>query len=193
MRVGGWAAAGVFTLCAAAGCAGTPSEPGWGSGGPMLTPPEHTWFVTRDPGDTFTDGLERLRLDGTVDGVVDRVELVMRGGDEDAVELVGALVAGEDRKVGSWQLSDGFPPEKPGKFGPLVEADGAPLPAGGLGSLLLVGMRPTGTEYAVRDGVNVYYTVDGDRYVTFLPASVVFCPPSGDEDDCVAKWEAEND
>ena len=148
-------------------------SPEWQSGGPVRLPVKHGYVVRYQVGQVFTDGLERVKLNGNSPAVLRNVEI--SGPSADHFRMVGVMVAGPQRKLGSWEVSDGFPPQKAG-LGKLVPGIGASLATGNVGSLLLVGLEVTKPGLAIRTGLKVFYTVDGKRYVVQYPASIANCP-----------------
>ncbi|MCW2792311.1 MAG: hypothetical protein JWO76_1409, partial [Nocardioides sp.] len=134
---------------------GDPSADGAVKGDALRVPPFHAWVVDYPLGTTFTDGLERLVNTGSDPATIRRVELL---GDDVPFEIVGAMYAGEHRKVGSLQLSKGFPPDRPGLLGPVQPLEGAVVePDDELGLELLLGLRVIEEGYAERTGIRVYY------------------------------------
>ncbi|HEX3929671.1 MAG TPA: hypothetical protein VHW64_03135 [Nocardioides sp.] len=65
--------------------------------GPVEIPNPHGYVVRYQVGQVFTDGVERVRLQGSRLAVLRKVE-----------------IAGPHRRPGSWEVSDGYPPTKPG-------------------------------------------------------------------------------
>jgi hypothetical protein len=100
-------------------------------------PHAHGYVVRYKAGQVFTDGLDRVLISGDEPGVLQKVEIT--GPSVDHFQVVGVMVAGPHRRLGSWELSHGFPPTRPG-LEKLVPAAGAPLPTGRVGSLLLIGL-----------------------------------------------------
>jgi hypothetical protein len=157
----------------------------WASDGPVRTPDPHASYLHFGPGEVFTYGLERVLLDGDLDGRLVKVEVVGAG---DHVEFLGARLAGPDRRVGSIQLIPGYPPANP-DLGTLVPAAGATLTRSRVGHELLVGLRVLEAGFATVRGLRIYYTVGGDRFQAFYDAQLVFCPDDITEDACVTQHE----
>jgi len=166
----------------------------WVEGGPLRVPDQNGYVVRYESGEVFTDGFQRLLLEGKAPGVLERVELV--GPDADHFEVVGILLAGPDREVGSVQVYDGFDgsatdPAVRG-LGRLVPAEGADLATGKTGSVLQIGMRVVKPGLAVRSGIRVYYSVGETRYSAFQPGGVVVCPDGRTDEQCFnalfAEW-----
>ncbi|MFT3872482.1 MAG: hypothetical protein QM714_07525 [Nocardioides sp.] len=146
---------------------------GWRGDGPVRMPFTHGYVVRYDVGDVFTDGMERILLSGDQPGVLRRVE--MTGPDADHFRVVGILLAGPHRKVGSYQVVSGFPPDVKG-LGTLVSAEGADLATGKVGSLLLIGLEVVKPGLAIRTGVRLYYTVGDEKYTLEYQAAIANCP-----------------
>lgn len=160
---------------------------GWTEGGPVRLPWAHSWVVRKDVGDVFTDGMERILLTGDQPATLRRVEIV--GPSADHFKVVGVLLAGPHRKIGSWQLGDGFPAQIPRRFGPhplgkLVPAEGARLAPGKVGSALQIGLKVVKPGLGIRSGVRLYYTAGEQRYTVLYPAAIANCPPSMTDDAC---------
>lgn len=113
-------------------------SPEWSSDGPVRLPNEHGYVVRYQVGYVFTDGLERIKLDGSRSAVLRKVEIT--GPSADHFSIVGVSVAGPHRRLGSWEVSDGYPPHKPG-LGKLLPGKNAPLATGTVGSVLLIGLK----------------------------------------------------
>jgi hypothetical protein len=153
-----------------------PSAGGTVAGGPLRAPDEHGWAVSRVLGSTFTDGFETLELRGHQDARLVAVTLV---GDP-AVKLVGVSLVRLHRGLGSIEYMPTYPPHS----GDLPQRDvvagaiGKPItPIGrtGLDWELLLGIRVTALGRHERDGINVVYSVHGQRYQQFLPAKLAVC------------------
>lgn len=155
--------------------------PEWSSDGPVRLPFEHGYVIRYRVGEVFTDGLERIKLEGNEPAVLRRVEIT--GPSADHFRIVGVMVAGPHRRLGSWQVSDGYPPRKPG-LGELLPVKDAPLATGIVGSLLLIGLKVVKPGLGVRTGVRVFYTVGDRRYTALLPASIANCPGGMSTDQC---------
>lgn len=188
MRLVGAATLGVAALAGALVGLVYDIEPDglWTDGGPLRVPDQNGYVVRYSTGEVFTDGYQRLLLEGDGPGVLRRVELV--GPDADHFEVVGVLLAGPDRKVGSIQVYDGFgdsatDPALRG-LGTLVPAEGAELAPGRTGSVLQIGMRVVKPGLAVRSGVRIFYSVGDNRYSAFQPGGVVVCPEGRTDDQC---------
>jgi len=148
---------------------------GWHAGGPVQMPFGHGYVVRYDVGDVFTDGMERILLSGDQPGVLRRVEIT--GPDVDHFRVVGILLAGPHRKVGSYQVIKGFPPQVKG-LGTLVPAAGADLATGKVGSVLQIGLEVVKPGLAIRTGVRLYYTVGDEKYTVEFQAAIANCPRS---------------
>jgi hypothetical protein len=155
--------------------------PEWSSDGPVRLPNEHGYVVRYQVGDVFTDGLERIKLDGGQSAVLRRVEIT--GPSADHFSIVGVMVAGPHRRLGSWEFSDGYPPHKPG-LGELVPAKNAPLATAIVGSVLLIGLKVVKPGLGIRTGVRVFYTVGDRKYTALLPASIANCPDGMSTNRC---------
>jgi hypothetical protein len=148
-------------------------------------PFEHGYVVRYGVGQVFTDGLERIKLTGSQSAVLRRVQIT--GPSVDHFQVVGVEVAGPHRRIGSWEVSDGFPPHKPG-LGKLVPGVGAQLAPGLMGSVLLIGLKVVKPGLGIRTGVKVYYTVGDRKYVAVLPASIANCPHGMTLDQCQSAY-----
>lgn len=151
-----------------------------------MLPFEHGYVVRYHVGEVFTDGMERIKLTGDQPATLRRVEIV--GPSVDHFKVVGVLLAGPHRKIGSWQLADGFPAQirghGPHPLGKLVPAEGARLAPGMVGSVLEIGLQVVKPGLAIRSGVRLYYTAGGQRYTVLLPASIANCPPTMTDEAC---------
>jgi hypothetical protein len=179
-RLIGLAAAATLAVAAVATYAYTRS-PGWEPGGPVEVPVAHGYVVRYQVGQVFTDGLERVKLRGSQPAVLRKIEI--SGPSADHFKVVGVMIAGPNRKLGSWEVSDGFPPTKPG-LGPLVPGIGARLAPGKVGSLLLIGLKVVKPGLGIRTGLSVFYSIGDKNYVAKYPASVANCPPSMSDMQC---------
>jgi hypothetical protein len=143
--------------------------------GPVPAGPEHGFSVTRPTGTVLTDGFEVLYVEGEAPAVISDVELVNAEG----FRLVGAMVAGADRKFDAVQLVDRWPPVADELDGvELVDAIGAtlsPTSENERGWELFLGIEVTGEGLLIRDGVRVDYEVDGHLFTVELPAQLVVC------------------
>jgi hypothetical protein len=148
-------------------------------------PFEHGYVVRYRVGDVFTDGLERIKLEGTQPAVLRNVEIT--GPSADHFSIVGVMVAGPHRRLGSWQVSDGFPPHKAG-LGELIPAKNAPLATGIVGSVLLIGLKIVKPGLGIRTGVRVFYTIGDRKYTALLPAAIANCPGRMSTDQCQAAY-----
>lgn len=162
---------------------------GWSSDGPVVLPFDHGYVARYGEGDVFTDGFERIRLSGSRPGVLEKVELV--GPDVDRLEIVGVLLAVPERDLGSYQVAPGYPPRHPEveALGTLVEAEGAPLATGKVGSVMQIGIKVLDPGLLVRTGVRIYYTVDGERYTALLPGAISVCPDAMSDDECTDAFQ----
>lgn len=157
--------------------------PEWPTNGPARPPWPHGYVVRYRVGQVFTDGLERVKLKGERPGILRRVEITGPGADH--FQMIGLMVAGPHRRLGSWEVSDGFPPHKPG-LGQLMPGERAPLATGPVGTVLLIGLKVVKPGLGIRDGVRVYYTVDGHQYSVNFSAGIVNCPRSMTTDHCLS-------
>lgn len=173
----------------AAACVACSGDPVGGASGALRHSDEHVAYIPYAEypvGTVFTDGLERLiPTEGPV--TVTGVEWL---GSQDSAAEVGWKVAGPGRDFGSVQVSPGFPPTDPG-FGPLTDAVGTEISDTGAGHLLLVGIEVVSDGYSVREGIRVTTERDGVTYADDLPAVLVFCGADLTEDQCVARYEAD--
>ncbi|HVQ18083.1 MAG TPA: hypothetical protein VMT27_03485 [Actinomycetes bacterium] len=164
----------------------TDNDDSWTSGGPVRVPFKHGYVVRYGVGDVFSDGMERIKLVGNQPGVLSRVEIT--GPSADHFQVVGVLLAGPHRRIGSWQVAPGFPPQIPGQgkhpLGTLVPAQGAPLATGDVGSVLEIGLKVVKPGLGIRTGVRLFYTVNGKRYTVELPASIANCPTGMTVEQC---------
>ena len=155
--------------------------PEWSSAGPVRLPHEHGYVVRYRVGEVFTDGLDRVMLDGHQRAVLRKVEIT--GPSADHFRIVGVMVAGPHRRLGSWQVSTGFPPHKPG-LGRLVPGTDAPLATGIVGNVLLIGLKVVKPGLGIRTGIRVFYTVGSRKYTALLPASIANCPDKMSDSQC---------
>ena len=157
------------------------------AGGPLSRDVAYASIV---PGDepVFTDGQVRLMLQGDEPATVTKV--TSNGGD-DVFELIGAKVAGPDRRRGAVQYRPTWPPA-PSAFGPsTVDATGAVIEPisqtrGKLGYELLLGYRLKETEAFgdPRRSVTIEYTVAGTAFSYTEDAVLVMCPGDGRDLQC---------
>ena len=166
---------------------GNEDTAGWTEGGPVRLPFEHGYLVRYHVGEVFTDGMERIKLEGDQPAVLRRVEIV--GPSVDHFKVVGVLLAGPHRKIGSWQVADGFPSGVSG-LGKLVPAEGARLAPGMVGSVLQIGLQVVKPGLGIRSGVRLYYTVGGRRHTVLYPASIANCPRSMTDEACQDAYPA---
>lgn len=142
-------------------------------GGPDRLPNPAVYLVEFETGTTFSDGFDRVLLSSSGGATLEGVEIL---GGNNYFDLVGIKVAGPDRRIGSIQFDEEYPPQRPG-LGKLVDGDGAVLEPGPVGSLLLVGMKVVGEGPGSRTGLRVTYSYEGTRYYQDHPSAVVNCPP----------------
>ena len=174
MRLASLLLAGVSLLAASCGGEGgaAPSQPfGFAS--------TQTGFaVKKAQRKVFTDG--SLPLQNTGDRPVRIVDVELEDG-APGLELVGAMIAGLDRKVGTTQIIDEYPP-RGADLGPLQEAKGFVIPAGpryaGGGVELLLGIRKTVPGRATRRAVVVTYEVNGKRGKARFGYTLAVCDPA---------------
>ena len=159
---------------------------GRASDGPIEAPDFHGTIVRGQSGERFTDGFEVLRVAGDKPAIITSVRSV---GADSTLKLLGAKIAGPDRKLGAWTYLPNWPPTKPA-LGPLVDAEGAHLlprsEIDGKGYELLIGYELGEiSEMSTRTRVEVDYTVDGKDYVFRSPAALTFCPDNNSDDECL--------
>ncbi len=160
---------------------------GWQIGGPVRMPPAHGYVVRYDVGDVFTDGMERILLTGDQPGVLRRVEITGPGVDH--FQVVGILLAGPHRKIGSYQVIEGFPPAVKG-LATLAPAEGADLATGKTGSVLQIGLKVVKPGLAIRTGVRLYYTVGDEKYTIEYQAAIANCPRGMSTGRCQRAYRA---
>ena len=177
-------AAIVVTLSAVllAGCGGSPS-----TDGPLRVPKEHgSSTAPLEVGQVFTDAYEILVVNGENPVTIKEVSL---SGADPQMELVGTLIAGEERSENI--VGDTVFPPKNFDLGPLTEAEGAILlpksqqPAGSAGFTdyeLILGIRVTEPGLWKRTGVRVLYEAGGREYLWESPAELVACTKEFSED-----------
>ncbi len=168
----------------------------WSTDGPLILPHLNGFVVRYEVGDVFTDGYQRVKLEGDQPGVLEKVELVGPGMDH--FEVLGILLAGPKRRTGALTAYDGFSahPTDPiaRGFGKLVPAEGARLPPGGHRDVVLqIGLKVVKPGLAVRSGVRLYYTVGGKKYMAYQQGSMVLCPDDMTSEECndamYKEWE----
>lgn len=180
--------AGLVSVAACTALAGTPAG---GAAplrdGPLESTSAHAWAIGKPVGETFTDGLEALEFAGAEPAKLVRVRML---GDE-GLELVGVGLATPERRFGSVQLMDGFPPTHRDLTASAVLEDGFGVPLAGstragIGWELLLGIRAREPGRLVRTGIEVTYTVGEETYVEVIPAALAVCAspsngtPTGD-------------
>lgn len=181
-------------VVAVGGCSSAPERQGPMPDGPMIEPKDgHSWTVPARLGREFTDGLEVLQVAGTKPARITRVESI---GGEKVLEVLGARLAGPGRTLGFTQYFDSWPPRSPEIEGQVVDAKGAILhpkrkrtrgPVGSTSYELLVGYRFLRDDFAVRQHLNIHYTVGGKAYVSRQPARLIVCPTDMTEQSCFAR------
>lgn len=159
--------------------------------GPLREPSSHGSLVEGRPvGARITDGFEHLALYGDLDATILDVRSI---GGEEALEFLGAYVAGPERRYAAWVQLEGFPPTKPA-LGPIVPAVGAVIKPRhetrgkpGIGYELLLGYEVLDdSRIAARTLVEVDYRVGAMLYTWRSPAALVYCPEHlVDGDVCV--------
>ena len=166
---------------------GNEDTAGWTEGGPVRSPFEHGYLVQppRRRGVHRRYGTDQL--EGDQPAVLRRVEIV--GPSVDHFKVVGVLLAGPHRKIGSWQVADGFPSGVSG-LGKLVPAEGARLAPGMVGSVLQIELQVVKPGLGIRSGVRLYYTVGGRRHTVLYPASIANCPRSMTDQACQDAYPA---
>ncbi|GAB3777681.1 hypothetical protein GCM10027601_01590 [Nocardioides ungokensis] len=169
----------LVSILALSGCTATQSAGGHEKAhgaGPLRLPDPHAWAQAISAGESFTDGLEVLRLRGAPSAVLTDVALV---GDP-AIELRGAMLVGPGREEGAIQVIDSWPPDD---FeldeSAMVEADGASISDDSAGSELLLGLRVKSAGTFDRVGIRIGYEVEGVQYTTFIPAFLRICATHG--------------
>lgn len=99
------------------------------------------------------------------------------------------MYAGENRQVGSIQLTEGFPPDRPRQLGPLRPLAGAVVePGDELGPELLLGLRVVEKGYGERTGIRVYDEHGGADYYVDMPAGLALCEPGGSTHRCLERY-----
>lgn len=167
----------VLAVAALTSCSALSGGPDSGlRDGPLRGTTPHAWAIDREVDDVFTDGLESLIFEGSSDAELVEVRMV---GDND-LELIGVALGSPDRRFGSTQLMDGFPPRDPTLTDDAIIEDalGHPMTAhtrADIGWELLLGIRATEPGRHVRTGIEVTYTVGGERYVELIPAALAVC------------------
>jgi hypothetical protein len=126
---------------------------------------EWAWSTDAEVGETLTDGLEVLKLNGHRKAVIDSVKLVNAPG----LRLVGAQLAGADRSIGAIQYLVTWPPQRSPYFDgvKLRPAEGATiLPESRYprGYELLLGIKVTEPGFLQREGVAITYHIGEDQY-----------------------------
>jgi hypothetical protein len=160
-------------------------------GGPLRDVPEHGYSLTVAEGETFTDALESLVVEGDKPAVLDSVELV----DAEGLEVVGYQLIGPERKV-NLDWVPGYPPrERDDEHldeSLIVPGDTPIQPKETNGWELLLGIKVTQPGPLYRGGIRYTYTVDGVQYTKTVPAQLKvctspehlvdgYCPPSEDD------------
>src|SRR6476620_5575188 len=162
----------LVSILALTGCAATETADGREEAhgaGPLRLPNPHAWAYAVSAGESFTDGLEVLRLRGARSAVLTDVALV---GDP-AIELRGAMLVGPGRKLGAIQVIRSWPPvDRDLDESALVPAEGASISDDSAGWELLLGMRVKSPGTSDRVGIRIGYEVEGVQYSTFIPAFV---------------------
>lgn len=161
--------------------------PGPRADGPLRMPNPHgSNSAPLEVGQLYTDAQEMLINDGGHPATITAVTL---GGADPQMELVEALIAGEERAV-NLVGDTGFPPSN-WDLGPLTEAVGALLlpssqqltgSAGFTDYELVLGIRVTEPGLWKRDTVKVFYEAGGVEYVWESPAELVVCTKDYSED-----------
>lgn len=176
-----------------ASCGGAQMSDGLGAtlrtDGPMLPLKVHGYQTFAEPGQTFTDGWERLELDRT-DGPAAEIGSIKLLGTDGTMSLAGALLALPDRRVGSIQVSPDWPPTRPG-LGTLIEAEGAsvaPDPSG-VGYVLQLGLTAQ-EPIAYRRGVRVTYEVEDETYTYDSHGVVVSCSADVEAEKCESLYRS---
>ena len=163
---------------------GVQTEASNSTGGLRLAIPHRTVVGDRDVGDRFTDGFETLQFDGREPFTIHKVETV---GGNDNVQQVGVLLAGNDRKAGSVQFFEGFPPVDP-LVGDPIDPIGQELPARPGKKYptweLLVGYEIAKAGVWERESLRITYSRGGETHTALLEAGWVICTP--DVPDCDA-------
>ncbi|NYG55952.1 hypothetical protein [Nocardioides perillae] len=145
-------------------------------GNRLRTPSAHGWAIAVEPGAPFTDGFEVLQLVG--DGAVTITDVDLVGAD--GLRVVGARVAGDERRFASIQFMSSFPPSRARdrrELGTLLPAVGATLDPteNENGWELLIGIEADEDGVFVRDGIRVEYVSGGETYQQTFPAALTVC------------------
>ncbi len=166
------------------------------SDGPLHIPKPHgSSTAPLEVGELYTDALEILINNGEHPATITEVTL---GGADPQMELVEALIAGEERAV-NLVGDTGFPPSD-WDLGPLTDAVGAVLlpsseqPTGSAGFTdyeLILGIRVTEPGLWRRDTVKVFYEAGGVEYVWESPAELIACTKDYSEDGKTCPLEGE--
>lgn len=110
-------------------------------------------------------------------------------GGEDALNYLGAKIAGPNRKYAGWSRLPGFPPHKKA-LGPVIDAEGATIrprdqTRRNMGYELLLGYEIVADhEIATRTAVQVTYRIADRTYLWTSPAALVYCPANEDSNTC---------
>ena len=189
MTLLGRLAAGCVIAVLVAGCGdrdgGTVADP---PPGPLEIGTPHAWAVTVTSGKTFTDGMELLLLRGRRPATFEDVTVV---GGNASLTYLGARIALPSREMTSIQEMKDFPPTAlpPSQ---LAAAEGFTIQPTGRtarrqGYELLVGYRVDDPTFSVRHTIRIQYRIDGQTYLTDIPAGLVTCPTSQDQVGCLRR------
>lgn len=167
-------------LLALTACSGAASSTPGGAAplrdGPLQATSAHSWGFRQPVGAAFTDGLETLEFSGSEPAKLVKVRLL---GDP-ALRLLGVALATPDRRYGSQQLFEGFPPRDrslprgvllPDPYGKPL----SPQTRFDIGWELLLGIRVDEPGRHVRTGIEVTYTVGAETFVEVIPAALAVC------------------
>jgi hypothetical protein len=145
---------------------------------------EHGYVVPARAGRVFTDGFDVVRLQGSQNARILKVESI---GGTDVLEFLGARLAGPGRRSGATQILSGFPPhDRP--LGDVSAAENAvvePQSRTGIkGYELLLGYRIRGQDVGARTGIRITYEVAGRTYETTVEAGLITCPKGEPSTTC---------
>lgn len=123
-------------------------------------------------GDRFTYGLNSVSIEGTGTATIKDVDVV---GLDDGVRFLGAWLGGPDRRIGSWQILDTWPPRHPRTDPrPLT----TPITSGSVDPIeweLFIGLEVTKPGRFLSEGWRITYEVDGRTYRHTIPARILIC------------------
>ncbi|CAA9348148.1 MAG: hypothetical protein AVDCRST_MAG36-1781 [uncultured Nocardioidaceae bacterium] len=151
--------------------------------GPLRKPPAHAAAITRyDVGDRFTYGLNDLAVEGSDEAVITSIEVA---GLDEGVRFLGARLGGPDRRVGSRQLIDRWPPRDRGLDVRPLSTPVEPLASERRGYELFVGLEIEERGRFRSEGWLITYEVAGRTHEYLMPARLLICAGPGQAtDDC---------